>query len=154
MTVVLAEDELLRAKNIWNQVHLPVVLRKKGKGDRVRVRLPYRVDNATWLNSIGKSKPNWRKDLMCWEIPKTWFNGFVDAALTRYAKLYVIQPYIETEICAPACRSAKHHECQCSCMGENHGSGDGTGWFDVTEAFAIRFGSKRLACRLMTKKVK
>ncbi len=145
--------EHLAAKRVWNQTTVPVAVRQIEKGAQLLVRLPYREDNRIWLNGLGKSSVDWNKEKKHWALPKSWFNNFVETSLKRYGKLYVIQPYVELEICASACRNAEGHECQCSCMGANHGVHDGTGWFDVSEAFAIRFGATRLACRLMNAKI-
>lgn len=137
---------------IWNQPRIPVVLRRTGKGERLRVRLPFANDNRSWLQSIGKSSPDWISEAKYWELPKLWFNSFVNAALRRYGKLYVIQPYRPQEKCAPACLNAVGHECECSCMGANHGAGNNGSWFEVTETFATRWGDLELACRLMVAK--
>jgi hypothetical protein len=145
----LIETENVALKRVWNQKDIPVVLRRVEKGEQLRVRLPFSTQNRVWLSTLGKSRPNWEAELECWEIPKIWFNNFVNQSLKKYSKLYVIQPYVETEICAQKCRDANGHDCQCSCMGQNHGIKDGTGWFDITETFAVRKGDERLACRLM-----
>jgi hypothetical protein len=142
------------ARRVWHQTTIPVAFRQTEKGAQLLVRLPFRDDNRIWLNSLGKSSVDWNKVKKHWPLPKSWFNNFVESSLKRYGKLYVIQPYIEHEICAPACRDAEKHECQCSCMGANHGIRDGSGWFDVSQTFAIRFGEKRMACRLMQVKAK
>jgi hypothetical protein len=84
-----------------------------------------------------------------WELPKAWFNDFVDRSLSRYGKVYIIQPYREQEKCAPACQNATGHECQCSCMGEHHGAGNDGSWFEVSDTFATRWGDLHLACRLL-----
>lgn len=34
---------------IWNQDEIPVVLRRTGKGELLRVRLPFSSDNRQWL---------------------------------------------------------------------------------------------------------
>lgn len=137
---------------IWNQTKIPVILRRNGKGERLRARLPYLKDNAKWINRIGKSYAAWIVAGTYWELPKSWFNNFVNEALARYGKLYVIQPYREQEICAPACMNATGHECQCSCMGANHGAGNDGSWFEVSETFATRWHDQELACRLMVVK--
>jgi hypothetical protein len=94
--------------------------------------------------------PKWFSKYSGWEVPKAWFNDLVNAALRRYGQLYVIQPYKEQEVCAPACMNAEGHECECKCMGANHGAGGpGAGWFVVSEAFATRWTGGSLACRLM-----
>ena len=66
------------------------------------------------------------------------------------AAVYIIQPYREQEICARACQEAQGHECQCSCMGANHGIGNDGSWFEVSDKFSTRWGERELACRLLT----
>ncbi|WP_354134437.1 hypothetical protein [Bradyrhizobium sp. S3.9.1] len=66
------------------------------------------------------------------------------------SKVYIIQPYREQEICARACQEAQGHECQCSCMGANHGVGNDGSWFEVSDTFSTRWGERELACRLLT----
>ena len=135
---------------VWNQKSVPVVLRRNGRGDRIRARLPFSRDNRRWLRSDGRTDPLWVDTYRYWEFPKSWFNDFVDRALQRYGAVYIVQPYREKEICAPACQDARGHECQCSCMGANHGVGNDGRWFEVSDAFAIRWGERKLACRLLT----
>ena len=139
-----------RLKAIWEQCAIPVVLRRDGPGDLLRVRLPFGADNRWWLRNGRIRNPAWVGGKECyWELPKSWFNDFVDRALVRYGKVYVIQPYREKEVCAPACWNAVGHECQCSCMGANHGSGNCNGFFEVSDNFAVRWGKRELACRLI-----
>jgi len=137
-------------KYVWEQGHVPVVLRRTGKGERLRVRLPFAPNNRQWLQDGRRISPDWVVDKKCWELPKAWFNDFVDRALRHYGKVYVVQPYREQEICSPACQNATGHECQCSCMGLHHGSGNDGSWFEVSDAFSFRWGNKYLACRLMS----
>jgi hypothetical protein len=141
------DDEKLRI--IWNQQRIPVVIRRGGKGQLPRVRLPFADNNRTWLRDGRQRSPTWIARDKYWEIPISWFNDFVQRALKKYGKLYVIQPYREQEKCAPACMNATGHECQCSCMGANHGAGNDGSWFEVSETFATRWGEQQLACRLM-----
>ena len=136
-------------RQVWNQTHTPIVLRSGGKGQSPRVRLPFSENNRAWLPNSRRRSPTWVARDGNWEIPKSWFNDFVQRALKRYGKLYVVQPYREQEKCAPACMNAGGHECQCSCMGANHGAGNDGSWFEVSETFATRWGDQQLACRLM-----
>jgi hypothetical protein len=138
---------------IWNQDEIPVVLRRTGKGELLRVRLPFSSDNRQWLQNARRTTPAWIASRKFWEIPKAWFDDFVNRALQRYGRLYVIQPYREQEICSPSCQNAKGHECQCSCMGVHHGTGGDGSWFEVSDAFSTRWGERMLACRLMVAKV-
>lgn len=109
--------------NIWNQREIPVILRRAGKGELLRLRLPYAETNRSWLQNDRRTLPAWIASKRCWEIPKAWFNDFVERALATFGAVYVIQPYREQEKYSPACLNAVGHECQCSCMGRNHGSG-------------------------------
>ena len=108
---------------IWRQKRIPVVVRSGKPKQGLRLRLPYAEDNRQWLRNGRRTDPSWNDAKAYWEIPKKWFNDFVDRALARYGRLYVIQPHREQEICAPACWNARGHECECSCLGAHHGTG-------------------------------
>jgi len=123
-----------------------------GRGQRLRARLPYAETNRAWLQNGRRTRPIWVSSKQYWELPKAWFNDFVNRCLERYGKVYIIQPYREQEKCAPACLNATGHECECSCMGQNHGAGNDGSWFEVSETFATRWGNRQLACRLLTAK--
>lgn len=142
------DDSNLR--QIWGQKRIPVILRRMGKGQRLRARLPYSDGNRQWLQNGRRISPTWIAREKYWELPKAWLNDFVDRSLKRYGKVYIIQPYREQEKCAPACLNAIGHECQCSCMGGNHGAGNDGSWFEVSDTFATRWGKQELACRLLT----
>lgn len=142
----------LTLKYVWNQTAIPVALHRTGRGEKLRVRLPYGEDNRQWLQNGRRSTPDWIPKEKYWELPKGWFNDFVDRALARYGKVYIIQPYREQEVCARACQEARGHECQCSCMGANHGAGFDGSWFEVSDAFATRWGQRQIACRLLEAK--
>jgi hypothetical protein len=145
-SIFVSDQRLL---DVWNQRKIPVVLRRGGKGERLRARIPYSSDNRRWLKDGRRISPDWIDEHQCWELPKAWFNDFVVRAVEKYHKLYIVQPYREQEKCSPSCLEALGHECQCSCMGANHGSGNDGSWFEVSEAFAVRWGERYLACRLM-----
>ena len=138
-------------KRVWKQGEIPVILRRDGEGELLRLRIPLAFSPAyAWLKQIGRNHPKWSASPgYYWEIPKAWFDRFVNAALGTFGKVYIIQPYNQQEVCAYKCRHAKGHGCECSCMGANHGSEQDEGWFDVTEAFAVRSGDRELACRLV-----
>lgn len=157
LLVCMADSQMsVRSKElrrIWDQKRIPVVLRRTGLGEKVRLRLPKQDDDHIWLRNGRRPDPKWNKLERCWEIPKKWFTDFVNRALDRYGNLYIIQPYVETEICASACQNATGHDCQCSCMGANHGAGNDGSWFEVSEAFSVRSSKPFLACRLLHRKM-
>ncbi|AGI71921.1 hypothetical protein OA238_c18120 [Octadecabacter arcticus 238] len=102
----------------WRHKTIPMAIRSDEKRTKVLVHLPFGEDNRVWLHGLGKTRPKYVRDHQAWEIPKAWFNKFVEAALLRYRRVYVVQPYREYEVCAPACRNAKGHDCNCSCRGK------------------------------------
>jgi hypothetical protein len=135
---------------IWHQTTIPVVFRR-AKGMPLLVKLPYATDNFDWLRNDSQRKPHWNKRYKCWETPYAWLNALVRRLLSRYGRLYLIQPHKVLEICAPACWNATGFECDCSCMGQNHGSQSGAGWYVISESFALRWQERELACRLIEK---
>lgn len=144
-----AEDQL---RQIWNQGTIPVLYRR-GPGNPLLARLPYALTNRPWLGSFGRKNPEWDVKAKHWELPQAWFNNLVHACLDKFGSLYIIQPYREQEKCAPACWAAQGEECQCSCMGVNHGASSAGGdWKVISDAFATRWGERHLACRLLTRK--
>lgn len=138
-----------RLQTALQQTSIPLIVRRSGNGKPLRVRLPYEEGNRQWLRNGKRNSPTWISSQKHWETPKAWFNDLVERLLKKHKKLYIMQPYREQEKCAPACMNALGHECQCSCMGANHGSGNDGSWFEVSETFATRSGEEYYACRLM-----
>ena len=138
-----------------------VLLRRDGPTEKHRVRLPetvfgpvgaYSEEGFKWLKNSRRNNPTWSDEGRYWEIPKAWLNDTVRRALSEFGSLYIVQPYVETEVCSPSCRDAKRFECNCTCMGVNHGSKNHSGWLDITDAFSVKFGGRHVASRLLTKK--
>lgn len=72
----------------------------------------------------------------------------IDQTLKRYGEAYVIQLNKEQQKCAQACWNAQGHDCECSCMGANHGNGHPGGrWHEVSDTFAFQWGPTQFACR-------
>lgn len=148
-------------RRIWRQNTTPVIVRK-GRGHRLHVKLPNPSSDMEQQRQarqfLQKVKPNgrlpeWLVRYNGWGLPQSWFNALVELLLNRFGSLYVIQPYRAQEKCAPMCMTAVGHECECSCMGANHGAGGpGSGWFVVSDTFATRWGNEELACRLMIRR--
>lgn len=138
---------------IWRQSSTPVLYFSREPGEKIRVKLPYSKDNRVYISKFGSHRTEWDSKHSCWLTPKAWLKALVEGLLDDYGKLYFIQPYRPMEKCAPACWDAQGYDCQCSCLGVNHGGGDpGGAWYVVSEACAVLWGEKRLACRLYTKK--
>lgn len=137
------------AARIWKQGSVPVIYRRTG-GLPLMVRLPYREGNGDWLRNDRRRKPTWNKRFKCWEVPKKWFDDLIHRVLRRFHRVYVIQPFRVQEKCAPACWNARGFECECSCMGANHGSNNPAGrWYIISETLAMLWHERELACRLI-----
>ena len=133
---------------IWNQKSIPVVYRE-ATGRPLRVRLPFREDNRSWLREGHQRQPEWNKERKYWVVPSTWFDDVIERSVRRFGGLYVIQAFKTLKKCAPACWRAQGFDCDCSCMGANHGSESGAGWRVISDTFAVRSGERRFACRLI-----
>ncbi len=139
-----------RLRAIRNQKNIPVL--ERWQEGEVRVRLPFDNLNRSWLQQFGRRNPKWIKDQGYWLVPRSWFDDLVVGCLKKYGKLYIIQPYRGQERCARACQEAQGHECQCSCMGVNHGANNmDNSWFEVSDSFALRWGDVEVACRLLVR---
>lgn len=137
------------AKVVWNNRVIPVILRRGGS-QPIRLRLPFDKTNRYWLKQGRRKKePYWDKEKQYWQLPSSRFDEIATMFLVRFSRVYIIQPYREKEVCARSCMEAEGFECQCSCMGTNHGSGIDHDWFEVSDAFAVKYSGKKLACRLL-----
>lgn len=135
-------------ESIWRQSRFPALFRR-GVGFKLWVRIEQSHENYE-LIKINRSIPQWIEKKVCYEVPADWFDKLVPILLRKFNFLYIIQPYREREECAPSCKSAKGHECDCPCLGRYHGAGySGNGWFEVSEAYEVRWGELRWGCRLL-----
>jgi hypothetical protein len=137
---------------VWKNGGTPVILRRGGSMS-LRIRLPFAPENRSFLK-VGsrKKEPEWNKEKKYWSLPPSRFNELVDLLLNRFGKVYIIQPHVETEKCASACMNAEGHDCQCSCLGANHGRGNDGRWFEISDSLAVRHGKKVYGSRLLTKR--
>jgi len=137
------------AAAIWRQTKIPVIYRQGGS-EPLMIRLPYAADNRTWVKGDHRRKPEWIAKFHCWETPKSWFDNVIARSLRKFGRVYVIQPHRVLEKCAPACWNAKGFECECSCMGANHGSQSPSGkWRVISDTFAVQWHDRQLACQLI-----
>lgn len=140
-------------KKIWEQKQIPIIVRRGG-GEKILVRLPYSSNNKVWLKNGRRNEPNWDATKFRWELPNAWFDDTVKRLLKKFRYVYVIQPFRALEKCAPACWNAAGIECECSCMGVNHGSGCSTGrWYEISETCAVKWGALEFHYRLLKEKI-
>jgi hypothetical protein len=148
------DEDGKRVRDAWNQRSIPIILRRSQ--GQLRLRVPVKsIDGLwigttrAWLRSNRHHLPVWDYTSKHWEVPARWFNNLVEQLLKQYKLLYIIQPHREQEVCASQCWNAEGHDCQCSCLGENHGQGKMGHWLEISDTFATRWGDTKMACRLM-----
>lgn len=140
----------LTIQSVIRQRQFPVVIReRKGK---ILCQTPYAPDNREFLQRSNR-KPVWNKQHKLWELPKAWFKDTVQDCAARWGKVYVVQPYNEMEKCAAACWNAVGIECECSCMGQRHGTGRPEGrWYEISETCAISWDGESYRISVVEKK--
>ena len=145
-------QEVRDARAIWRQTEVPVVFRR-ARPEPLLVKVPFAAGNLDWLRDDQVRKPVWDAKYKAWEVPQAWFERMIRLAVRRYQQCYVVQLHRERQVCAPACWNAEGLHCECSCMGEHHGSGHPGGrWYEVGETFAVSWGVQRYAVRLVRSK--
>lgn len=106
---------------------------------------------SSQLIKLNRTYPVWISRYICYEVPSSWFNDLIRTLIDKFGAVYIIQPYSEKEECSPSCKAAKRHECECSCYGQYHGvEYAGNDWFEVSEAYEVRWGPKQWGCRFLT----
>lgn len=64
--------EWLSLNYVWKQKPIPVILRRTGRGERLRARLPFADDNRKWLQNGRRTAPEWIGGTDAyWELPKS-----------------------------------------------------------------------------------
>jgi hypothetical protein len=137
------------AKNIaavWGNGRIPVIA-VPPKGE-IKLRLPYSEANREWLK-ISQRDPRWDKVERCWFLPRSWLNRQARRIVGKFGRCYIVQSVCETETCSPACLNAAGIDCDCSCRGEHHGSGNEDAWFVINETFACRSEGREYSVRLV-----
>lgn len=142
-------------RKVWAQDEIPVLVRPQ-KEPPLYVRLPGAITNRSWLSSFGRIHPvsvtSQKSGLVHWEVPAAWFTPLVKNCIAKYGKVYVIQSLNRADVCASACWNAQGETCECSCLGTNHGGGRPEGnWKEISEAFAVHWTGRELACRLLVR---
>ncbi len=77
-------DGVLR--RVWNEKTIPVVLRR-GKGQRIRMRLPYSKNSRLWLQIWAAATACLDRTAAMRGQSKARFNEFVTRALEHYKQL-------------------------------------------------------------------
>lgn len=143
-------------RKIWRQKNVPV-LAQRSLTKELFVKLPGAEDSPhsrhqsrLWLRQASPKGhiPSWERRYSGWQVPKSWLTRLIEMLLKRYGECYVIQPYRPKKTCSTQCRNAVGLDCDCSCMGEYHGTGGpSAAWFVVSDTYAVQWGNEQLGCR-------
>lgn len=117
---------------------LPCIYRPTGT-ERLRVSLPFDLRNRSWIHSVigDRARPTYSKQNRYWLIARDHFSKLVEALLDRYGRVDVLAEFTTTEVCDTRCQNARGTDCQCTCLGNNHGGGQWGGWFQIGDTTLI-----------------
>jgi hypothetical protein len=126
----------------------PRVHRKVGE-TRLWVWMPYSTTNRQWLkDTLGaRIKLEWvkRPGESHWEIARNHLRAVVEALADRFGSVDVYLEYKLTERCDTRCRDARSDDCECSCLGANHGGAAYMReWRRVGETTLVASGDRKL----------
>lgn len=146
------------ARKAWNQKQFPVILRRKkqaGKNPKLRVRIPAGT-NAYFVLKGGSRRchaPVHITNGNYWELPYSRLNDLVEILAKKFGSVILMQPVMHKQVCASACMEAMGFECECSCLGENHGSRNmDSSWFEVDDTYAVRYEEEEVSLKIISSK--
>ncbi|MGW2057433.1 hypothetical protein ACWCOZ_26560 [Streptomyces sp. NPDC001840] len=107
------------------RVTRPWVRRNIGE-QRLWVWMPFQGgSNRRWIKEeLGaRVRPEWNGDASPrrWEIARPHLRTIVEALADRFGEVEVILQFVTTERCDTRCQEATGDDCECSCLGVNHG---------------------------------
>ncbi|WP_236652527.1 hypothetical protein [Streptacidiphilus neutrinimicus] len=121
---------------------LPTVHRPVGTA-RLRIRMPYAPDTrAWWHDQLGDLiRPAWNREMKCWEIARSHMREVVEALAERFGAVEVALDFRNSSRCDVRCRDAEGDDCDCQCLGENHGGAAyWRAWIQVGETTLVEPG--------------
>lgn len=142
------ETDREKIERVWLQNKIPVIQRPEN--GKLKIKPSGDGYYHPWLFREGKHRPIQIKNY--YEVPVAWLSWLVKECLNQSRSVWIIQPYNDKQVCTASCRNAEGFECECQCLGENHGQGDvsGNGWYEINDALKIKWSGKYVAARLLT----
>lgn len=129
------------------------VYRPVGTG-RIRVRMPYQVGNRAFIHrTLGSMvRPDWNRLENQWEIARQHMRDVVEALAERFGVVEVTIDFRSTSRCDIRCRDAEGDDCDCQCLGENHGGAAyWRSWQHVGETTLVDVGITRRTFRVVAR---
>jgi hypothetical protein len=98
-------------------------------------KLPYVKDNRQWLrHTVRVRSPQYAK--LKWTLPRNCLARLVHAAIDRYGQVDLYRDMRALSKCDRRCQRAQGYDCDCSCLGVNHGQ-ESAGWVAVGESTLV-----------------
>jgi hypothetical protein len=110
--------------------------------------MPYELGNRAWIHQeLGyQIRPEWNRTARRWEIARQHMRTVVEALAERFGIVEVTIDFRTTSRCDSRCRDAEGDECDCQCVGENHGGAAyWRNWVEVGETTLVAAGG--ISCR-------
>jgi hypothetical protein len=149
-------------ETVFSQNSFPVVY--KPCNGKLQVKIPYPYNIYAWVCSLLPTKQRswrrpppprgleWEPSHKVWLIPRSRFEHVTKQLLDKFNGVILLQCHREKQTCAPACWNARGLECECSCMGANHGTGQPDGrWYILGDAYAVQWEDEKLSCQILIK---
>lgn len=124
---------------------IPTVYRPASTG-RLVVWMPFDRRNRSWLHEqLGDYiRPDWNKRTGHWEIARPHMRAVVEALVNKFGTVKVTIDTRAVSKCDTRCRDAEGDDCDCQCLGENHGGADyWQSWFEVGDTTLLASGLVR-----------
>lgn len=107
----------------------PVAMVWLPRDGQVIAKIPARKGNRRWLHEYVRIRsPRLVGDR--WYLPRNCLSRLVIGAVDRYGYVKVWRDMSRLSRCTRSCLEATGIECDCSCLGEYHGSEDSGGWIE------------------------
>jgi hypothetical protein len=112
----------------------------------LRITTPFMDDNRAWFHQVLGNRAHVDSVGNVWEIARSHFKrSFFDALAERFGAVEVTFETKESQKCTDECSGGNPDnagECECICLGENHGGGDGE-WTHVGQSLLVQLGIVR-----------
>ncbi len=145
-------------RQLWTNVLHPILYRP-GDSKPLMLRLAAPGKSKPQIHSVEEFQflfrpkhhhPRWDMAKRHWELPNSWLDWIVRRVVQEKGTLYLVQYMNSFQTCSRQCQEAKGFDCECSCMGARHGENDiDSGWYEVTDLFAVKSEGQQLSCRLI-----